>query len=278
MQKKNVIWIDIPENYTNNCDLIENNHLSEFYFEIVTDVETAFILIEEYEFTLLYVIIGDSFVEEFMTKYKEKSDNMNVVLANIILSNNREQHEGKFYFNDPFLNSGGVVSDFDQVFIYLKKDALNFYKALRTKPLETNQQVEKKPKTKASIKFSALQMEDKTGNTCNLALSINELILPIILGKLISKELISKQNTKNFINQIYKFGNPLLSTLANPSQEKIIDIPISILSKFYLKMFSISTEFYSKMNLYLKDNSFNNYSAYIYLLYNALLEKKNRII
>ena len=73
---------------------------------------------------------------------------------------------------------------------------INEFLAKNAKSSHKNQQIEKKPKTKASLKFSALQMEDKTGNTCNLALSINELILPIILGKLISKELISKEAPK----------------------------------------------------------------------------------
>ena len=155
---------------------------------------------------------------------------------------------------DKFFNINEINSTFDNVINILNEPTFN------QKPEE-----EKRIETKVDkIIFDIVKREE-------------DLMLPVFYKKLLD---ISENNenkvTDKFIevirsvyikNKKYSFLNPILTTP---------NIPIEILSKYYVRMYTIEGNFYKKMKEdLLEDNNENNviYVSYIKTLYEGLSKK-----
>lgn len=91
----------------------------------------------------------------------------------------------------------------------------------------------------------------------------------------IINDLPSKEDINQFKNFIYKYGNTLLSKVVNPSQEKIIYLPIFLYPKFYMRIYGLETDFYYDINKYLtnQENDFGIFNTFVTILYYGLFEK-----
>jgi len=159
--------------------------------------------------------------------------------------------------NDPFINPGKIVTDFSKVVNYLNLDNCGFNNIL---------------------KMSKTIDSSFTGkNYGNIFKDINEsqIIIPNEIINKIVLNLPSKETINNFKNFIYKYGKKLLSKVVNPSQEKIIDLPLFIYSKFYMRMYGLETDFYYDINKYLsnQENDFGIFNSFVTILYYGLSEK-----
>ena len=85
----------------------------------------------------------------------------------------------------------------------------------------------------------------------------------------------SKEAINIFKNFIYKYGENLLSKVVNPSQEKIIDLPLFIYPKFYMRMYGLETDFYYDIKKYLsnQENDFGIFNTFVTILYYGISEK-----
>jgi hypothetical protein len=106
-----------------------------------------------------------------------------------------------------------------------------------------------------------------------------ELALPILIGKSINSSLIEK-------GEIEKFQELLLSRycnsykqkdfqLINPSCNKNMNIPLHILTKFFIKFYTSESSdginnFYKQINLDLTNIKFDAYHPFIFLIYDSL--------
>jgi hypothetical protein len=63
---------------------------------------------------MIYIIINDKLSEKFFSEYTDEIKKLGVVTANIIFCDEEPKNKNKF-FNDPFINSGKIVTDFSKV-------------------------------------------------------------------------------------------------------------------------------------------------------------------
>ena len=132
--KKNVLWID---QYA-RCEVYDNllkkysKNLNDFYFERATSIIEAFSILSNYEFKMIYIIINNKLSEKFFSIYIEEVKKLGVVTANIIFCDEEPKNKNNF-FNDPFLNPGGVVTNFSKVVDYLNVEECGFKNILKMK-------------------------------------------------------------------------------------------------------------------------------------------------
>ena len=256
--KKNVLWID----QYSRCKVYDNylqkysNNLKDFYFEKATTITEAFLILSNYEFKMIYIIINDKLSEQFFSKYLKKIKKLGVVTANIIFCD-EEPKENKQYFNDPFLNPGKIVTDFAKVVDYLNADECGFKNIL---------------KMKKTIDTS--YTGQNYGNIFKVINTQNIHNPSEIITKIIS-DLPSKDSIEKFKNFIYTYGDKLLSVTINPSQEKKIDLPLYIYPKFYMRLYGLETDFYYDINKYLtnQEKDFGVFNLFVTILYYGLSQK-----
>lgn len=135
-------------------------------------------------------------MEEFFSEYVKTSEKYNIFAASIVYCLHPIYHEMKPYFEDKFLNPGGVTSDFEKVMKYILKDECNWKKIHQTykeyKPGNAN----------SGDVFKFIDTENEY-----------ELALPILIGKSINSSLIEK-------GEIKKFQEVLLSRYCNSYKKK----------------------------------------------------------
>ena len=253
--KKNILWID----QYSNCKVYDNylkkysQQLKCFYFERATTITQAFSILSNYEFKMIYIIINDKLSEKFFSEYIDEIKKLGVVTANIIFCDEEPKNKNKF-FNDPFINPGKIVTDFSKVVNYLNIDECGFNNIL-----------------KMNKTIDSSYAGEKYGNIFK-EINEDQIIIPSKMIDKIILNLPSKEKIDEFKNFIYKYGNNLLSKTVNPSQEKKIDLPLFIYSKFYMRLYGLETDFYYDINKYLtnQENDFGIFNTFVTILYYGL--------
>ena len=266
-KKDCIFWLD--QNVFNDENKATYNfykiRLFKFNFFCFTSVDSLFSFIkknlEYFQFRLFYIVVSGSLAEEYFSVYVEKSEKYNILAASIVYCLHPIYHEMKPFFEDKFLNSGGITCDFETVMNYILKDECNWNKIHQTykqyKPGKKN--------------FGDVFMLIDTKKEYELA-------LPILIGKSINSSLIEK-------GEIEKFQEVLLSRYCNsynkkdlqlikPSGNKNMNIPLHILTKFLVKFYTSESldnnDFYKQLNLDLTNGKFDEYHPFIFLIYDSL--------
>ena len=231
----------------------------DYKITTLESVNEAFQLFENmkeiFYFRLFYVIVSGRLAEEYFNNYAEKVINMNILSASIIYCYDDSYHRKKNYYNDPFLNPGGIVSSPDKIVEYIQK-------------------VENHPK---NIEINPNFQNSKTegyGYIFNYVDNLSEIILPLIISHFIKSYLISKNDLEEMeSNFLSIFGKKIMSYI-RPQKEKKINIPLHILAKYYARLYTYEDiGFYPKMNKDLTNKKFDLYRTYIFLLYNGIHKK-----
>ena len=261
LEKDAIIWID------SNIDNFENKNtyneyiskFDNFNFIRFSSVKKAIKFISEntyFEFRLTYAIVSGRLAEEFYNEYVKISEKKNIVIATSVYCLNQKYHETKPYFKDFFLNTGGISFIFDDIMNYILKDECgwNTIKSTKYKPV----------KASYGNVFTNIDFNNDY-----------ELALPILIGTLINASLLEKGDIQNFqnilLNRYFIKGNNKINYLMKPSGNKNMDIPLHLLTKFFLRFYTLETpKFYSDLNKDLTNEKFDDYHPFIFLLYNGL--------
>ena len=262
-KKETIIWLD--KNVFNK----ENQFIYEAYFPrlnkynficfttIKTSLEFIKINLKYFEFRLFYIIVSGRLAEEFYKEYVKITEKYNIIASITVYCMNQKYHETKPYFKDKFLNAGGITFDFEYILNYLEKDECGWENILQNY----------KAYIPAKESFGDVFMYMDPNKEYELA-------LPILIGKLINSSLIEK-------GEISKFQNLLLSRyckayskkdlfLIKPSGNKNMNIPLHILTKLFLKFYTLDGPFHKNINLDLSNDKFDDYYPFIFLLYDSL--------
>jgi len=205
---------------------------------------------------MIYIIINDKLSIKFFSRYIDELKKLGVVTANIKFDDEEPKNKNEF-FNDPFIIPGKIFSDFSKVVNYLNTDECGFGNILKmTKTIDSS--------------FA--------GNSYgNIFKEINEdqVVIPRKMINKIILNLPSEEEIEKFKNFIYKYGKNSLSKAVNPSQEKKIDLPLYIYSKFYIRMYGLDTDFYKDINKYLtnQEHDFGIFDTFITILYYGLSQE-----
>ena len=182
------------------------------------------------------IIINISLYKEFIDKFKEKIKDIYVIPKIIIFSKNKDKLINE-KINNSFYNLGGIKTSFDEIIQFI----INPVKIKRN--LEEENQ----------LTFEYIDCKEK-------------LVLPMFFKSMI--ELTPKDNIDNFTELIYnKYSknedvHELLNTI-----KSISDIPIELLSKYYTRLYTLESNFYSDLNKDLRYNKKENYLPFIKILY-----------
>ena len=263
-EKRNIIWIDQNIESESNKSTLKNfkKYLDFGDFKTFSSVDKAFSEIQKnknYSFSLFYVIVSGRLGEEFFKKYKQKTEELNILSANIVYCMNKKAYETKPYYCDNFLNHGKIVTSPNEVINYIRKDECQWNN-----------------KNKMGIKPEKYISQGKGyGNVFVSAKNINEICIPIKFGESIKSEHIKKNELEEMQKFLLKYyqSNDLVG-LIKPSKEKNIDIPYYILAKFFINLYTKETDFYRNLNKDLSWKDAKKYKPFILILYNALNEKK----
>lgn len=263
LARKKIVWIDQNVNSEENKSYLKL--ISEYTIYPEKTVKQGLEIIKkeaEKSYAdrpfIIYVIISGRRAEEFFTEYGKIYNDLPIVCATIVFCMDKKLHSSKPYFNDPFLNPGKVVTTFDEVKEYINKDQTGWSNILNNS-LPNNIEAE----------------GNEYGFTFRLPEKQEDIFCPILLGKLINNSLIKKEDIKKFQSFIYGYKDPIMCKLVNPSQEKLIDIPYSILSKFFIALYTYENvkAFYRDMNRLLTKGKFDYYRTFIFLIYTNLNKK-----
>ena len=262
-KKECIIWIDANIYNKENQETYKNNRkkLKNFNFIRFSSVKNAMNFINEnkyFDFRLVYAIVSGRLAEEFFNEYVKISETKNVVIATTVYCFKKKYHEQKHYFLDKFLNSGGIAFKFEDVVNYILKDECEW---------------EKIPE-----QYSGYQPKEE--NYGNVFTTIDttkkyELHLPILIGKLINVSLLENEDLSNFqkllLRRYCNNSNSIKNYLIKPSGNKNMDIPLHLLSKYFLRLYTLENpSFYKDLNKDLTNNKFDEYLPFIFLLYDAL--------
>ena len=251
-----LVWIDKKVNNSENTGYQKEfrniNNLDLHCFENVYD---GINFLKKIEFKRTIIITSGSIYSEFINVFKKNINELRIAPRIIIFTSNKSNYINKnssiLPINHPFYNAGGVVDFFGPV-----KEFILSKKGYQINIIE--QSIFQREKTD---KFNFEYISDK-----------NQLILPIFFPEYIKVpteveiQFFNKYMLKHYDN--FSEIKYLYSQLVEVSQ-----IPVEILSKFWIRSYTAESDFYGEMNKNLQKNKIKNYLPFIQMVYEAIKKK-----
>ena len=243
-----IIWLDPnifgEENKSYFDELISYN----YYVVRVKTVEEAMKEIYKIVFKDVFIIVSASFFPQFYNEFKANLFRICIVPKIVIFTANGNEFidslgNGQNIIGDKFYNIGGVKNNLDQIKQFIK-DYSNKKNVSSIKIDEEN-----------FLNFDYIDTKEK-------------LVLPLFYKYLIKfKE--QDNHFYNFLHRNYYNKSKEITNLLN-SINNLSDIPIEVLSKYYVRIFTEDSEFYKHLNQSLKEGRRDDYLSYIKVLYEGI--------
>ena len=264
INKETLIWIDKNINNKENIETFrkykEDIRLRNFNFLIFSNVNSAIELMKTnpyFEYRLFYVIVSGRLAEEYFTEYVKLSEIKSIVAANIVFCFNIEFHQTKPYFKDQFINSGKIAFVFEEIVNYILKDECEWGKRKR--------------------EGYSTEKEDYS-NIIIHASELKDMALQIQLDKLFNSSFLNNDDIEKFQDLLLKrywfTGQDKINNyLIKPSGNKNIRVPNHLLTRYFLRLYTLNSSFYYDLNKDLSNGKFDDYLTFIFLLYDAINNK-----
>ena len=243
-----IVWIDknikSDENKLTQKELRRHKGLE---LETFDSVENGIKLLKNEKFKNTIIIISGSYYPSFYAEFQKIIRQINIIPKIIIYTWNKwkfiSENEKNFPINDPFYNSGGVVDKLDDVKKFIESSV---------------DQNEPGFEGNNDEFFKIQYIKEK-----------NDLILPLYYYDYLKacKEEDIKEFNKTILseNQANTAIKDIFSQLAASG-----NIPIHLLTEFWLRAYSVHSSFSKKMNKDLDDEKFKEYSPFILKLYDSV--------
>ena len=248
-----IIWIDPDVDSKENASYINKLTLDLIKPKTFKNIAETINHIKSLKFEEIKIIVSGSLYSGFIQSFKNNIRNMYIAPKIIVFSTN----ESNFYKNsigynntEIFYKYGGLTSDFSKVKNFLVKET---------------------PKIAINI---SLGQESNRANEVQLTFEYidkkEKLMLPLFFKSLISD--VDKENLENYTYTLYntysdenKKIKQLLGSIISMKK-----IPIEILSKYYLRLYTLDSKFYKNLNKDLGVNKINDYKTFIKVIYKGL--------
>ena len=262
--KTNVIWIDPNVKNIQNRDFAEKiEELSYIKLKLFTKVDEAINYLKSLKFEETIVIVSGKPYSKFVSSFKKYINKMNVIPKIVVFTSKYDSFikYNKDYENEDnaFYNFGGIKTTFKDLFDFIKKRDINSDK--------TSYDINNLPHQEGKLisnKYNVTQLMFEYIN------SKEKLILPLCFKSLI--ENISEEKIKQYINYLYdtysKENNELKNIL--DILKTIPKIPIEILSKYFIRLYTLESNFYKNINKDLELNKINKHLPFIKILYEGI--------
>ena len=249
----NVLWIH-PNKFKNSNHIFKSIMKErDLKFKEASDPSSGIEELKKVKFKCIYIIVSGSMFQEFIQKFQENLSQITCIPIITIFTLHKESCEKYQYANHPFYNSGGIHTQYDELIqTFLKFDSIV------TKEIEAN--TISPVYTNECFNFEKID-------------SIPKLYFPFIYSKFIKK--INDDDILEFHKNILKYDDENIKKLIYPLVN-LSEIPIEILVKFWLRIYTLETGFYSNMNcklMKLKGKEFNSFIKLIYFALNEIFIK-----
>ena len=255
-----LIWIDAKVNNEENTGY--QKQLKSDYGLKIEAYETAqngIEALEQIQFESIFVITSGTIYPEFFNYMKRPIEELRVIPFSIIFTSSRidfiKKHQndeiGKLY-NKTFFNRGGVVDNFNGVISFINEIYSNL------NDFQSNN------------KYSGVFTKDYSGLIVFEKVNNNNLPLPKFYEDIYYNKNIDFSELNNFT----KF---FLQNFCTKNIEKLLkplilfkEVPEVIISKYWARIYTHESPFYSVMNKTLMKSQYKEYEVYIKLLYRGL--------
>ena len=272
--KNNVVWInqnmDTPQDQLYLEELGKNKQLKVKCFK---EIDITINYLKNLEFEETYLITNGKFYIKFIEEFKKNIREICVVPKIIILTTDKKDFltknpEYKNFEKDPYYNLGGIQTSFDDIkkFIFKKNEPKKEIKEFKDNKNNQNNQISRFLTNNQNDKDLIFDyVDDKL-----------KLVYPLLYKSLIK---INKNDNINlFTGSLYdkykKFKD--IYDLFNPIID-LSNVPIELLSKYYARLQTLQTAFYTDINKDLRENNKENYLIYIKVLYEGLKLKSFKL-
>ena len=253
--KSKVIWIDPKVENLENRSYIQELALLDSIIPITyKNVEEAIQYLKEIKFKEIKIILSSTTYSEFIQSFKKNITNIyfapKIIVFTTSVSNFHKKNPKYENSIEKFYKYGGIVITFPELKKFLINEIINIY------PEEI---IPKEPSLKNEIQLTFEYIDKK-----------EKLMLPLFYKALISDikndnlELYNNSLYNNYSNENNNIKNLLGSLLS------LKEIPIEILSKYYIRLYTIESNFYRDLNKSLGLNKVKNYLTFIKVLYKGL--------
>ena len=270
-KKVNVVWInqnmDTPQDQLYLEELKKNEQLK---VECFKEIGITINYLKNLEFEETYIITNGKFYIKFIEEFKKNIREICVIPKIIILTTDKKDFltknpEYKNFEKDPYYNLGGIQTSFDDIkkFIFKKNEPKKEIKEFKDN--KNNQISRFLTNNQKDTDLIFDYVDDKL-----------KLVYPLLYKSLIK---INKNDNINlFTGSLYdkykKFKD--IYDLFNPIID-LSNVPIELLSKYYARLQTLQTAFYTDINKDLRENNKENYLIYIKVLYEGLKLKSFKL-
>ena len=246
----NVIWIDPYYDYSEKKNYIEE--LDSFWYLKIAcfkTVKEAINYIKCIDFVETKIIIDEKMYIKFIKSFIENLKDIYIIPKIFIFTKQKElfiQNNKKYlnFINHSFYNFGGIKTSFDEI----KKCLINPKK--KKKQLNKNEE---------NIQMTFEYIDKK-----------EQLVLPLLYKTIIDRE--SLDNLDNYTNSIYEKYSKENNDINNVLEEikSIKNLPIDLLAKYYIRAYTIHSNFYKDIDEDLGFNHKENHLPFIKTLYESI--------
>ena len=246
--KRHIIWIDPDINGEENKAYY--NELKSLKFNIIREetVEEAMKKIYDIIFEDVFIIVSGSLFLQFYYEFKKNLYKISLVPKIVIFTSNvnafinslgRDQN----IINNKFYNIGGIKTDFGEVKQFIEEESLKKNRDL----IHNDQQI--------SLNFDYIDSKDN-------------LVLPLFFKYLIQFSVQDYGFYKFLHDNYYNKSNEITHFLDSISD--LSDIPIEVLSRYYVRIYSEESKFCYELNQNLRMGHRDEYLPYIKTLYEGI--------
>ena len=255
LNKSTIIWIDPNVRNKENLSYInELTSIESIEPKTFTNIQESINYIKSIKFEEIKIIISSRYYSPFVKSFKENIIDIYFAPKIIVFTSDKkkffENNMGYNKYIETFYKYGGIVTSFQDVKKFLKNETRNFLDdEILEKEFYRDNEVQ--------LTFEYIDRKDK-------------LMLPLFFKAVISN--LKEDNLENYTKSLYN-----TYSLNNKEIEKLLgaiismkEIPIEILSKYYIRLYTIDSDFYKNLNKDLGLNKVNNYLTFIKVLYEGL--------
>ena len=246
--KSIIIWIDPNvDNEENSKYRKELDCIGYVEVQCFKNTKGAINYLKQVQFIDTKIIVSDSLYIEFLDLFIINLKEINVIPKIIIFTNQKElfisQNEKyKEYLNHSYYNYGGIKTSFEEI----KNFILNRKQEKSEKIFQDN----------IKMTFEDIDQNEK-------------LLLPLFYKMLLEETNSDKiENYTNFIYQEYSKENENIKNLMTQIKS-LENIPIELLSKYFIRAYTFESKFYNDINRDLLINKREKHLIFVKTLYES---------
>ena len=278
---KHLIWIDpYIENEENQSYYKSMKELGFSNIKCFKTTDEGINYIKTIKFESSKIILSGRLYIEFIKKFKENIKNLCLIPKiavftgnkNKFLEHNKDNKENMNIINDTFYNFGKINDKYEDIkkFLIMRK---------LTNRNESNYFNEN---NEIKLVIENINNKEKLGENNDIQLTfeyidrIEKLELPLLYQSVINLTKIDKiENYNEYLYSKYSKENNLIKLLNDIN--KVQNIPIELLCKYYIRLYTMESNFYKELNYDLRNKKKDNYLTFIKILYEGLKLKSLKL-